>query len=381
MDPDDSFRAGSTDLGPVIGAGIEAPLAGAWRLRAEGSFLDFGWSDHTVNHSGNNRCGPGNLRRPVSLQGEKPAGHRPLRSDLPFRAVAWFGSPVEESCRRSQSRSASSQSVRSIQYTPPGIVHETLDSNGVSLMNRAVRPKHLTPFSIRPRLPAVSATVLLILSAQTVAALAQDRGFYVGVTAPMEYLDVTFEKTVDNTDPNTLVPAPLAGQVFQDRDSSKSLTYGVGFVAGYHLAFPGTGFFTSVEFDVELPRGTVDGQLPGIGSSPGRNQLGESWPDEWSFEKKRSYGVAFKLGGSPGPLSFWDVRLYGLAGIRLVEAEFTTRFNGCLSPVPCSTGEFTPGSETRNQDFTGLGGRRRSGKNVRRPHRVSRGGAPSQVRR
>ena len=64
MDPDDSFRTGATGLGPVIGAGIEAPLAGAWRFRVEGSFLDFGWSHHTVNHSGNNRCGPGNPRRP-----------------------------------------------------------------------------------------------------------------------------------------------------------------------------------------------------------------------------------------------------------------------------------------------------------------------------
>ncbi|MDE2929198.1 MAG: hypothetical protein OXT71_22650 [Acidobacteriota bacterium] len=63
-DPDDSFRAGTTGLGPVIGAGIEAPLTGAWRFRIEGSFLDFGWSTHTVNHSGNNRCGPGNPRRP-----------------------------------------------------------------------------------------------------------------------------------------------------------------------------------------------------------------------------------------------------------------------------------------------------------------------------
>ena len=220
-------------------------------------------------------------------------------------------------------------------------------------MTRAARPRRFTLFSIHRRLSAVSVAVFLILSARMVPALAQDRGFYVGVTAPMEYLDVTFEKTVDNTDPNTLVPAPRAGQVFQDRDSSKSLTYGVGFVAGYHLPFPGTGFFASVEFDVELPRGTVDGQLAGVGSSPGRNQLGESWPDQWAFEKKRSYGVAFKLGGSPGPLSFWDVRFYGLAGVRLVEAEFTTRSNGCLSPTPCSAGEFTPGSESRDQDFKG----------------------------
>ena len=220
-------------------------------------------------------------------------------------------------------------------------------------MNRAPRPPCFTSLSIHRQFAAVPVTVLLILLAQMVPALAQDRGFYVGVTAPVEYLDVTFEKTVDNTDPNTRVPAPQAGQIFQDQDSSKSVTYGIGFVAGYHLPFPGTGFFVSAEFDVELPRGTVDGQLPGIGSSPGRNQLGESWPDEWSFEKKRSYGVTFKLGGSPGPLSFWDVRVYGLAGVRLVEAEFMTRFNGCLSPTPCSAGEFTPGSETRDQDFKG----------------------------
>lgn len=220
-------------------------------------------------------------------------------------------------------------------------------------MNRAARPQHLTPLSIHRQLSAVSVTVLLILLAQMVPALAQNRGFYVGVTAPLDYLDVTFEKTVDNTDPNTLVPAPRAGQIFQDQDSSKSLTYGVGFVAGYHLPFPGTGFFVSAEFDVELPRGTVDGRLLGAGSSPGRNQLGESWPEEWSFEKKRSYGVTFKLGGSPGPLNFWDFRVYGLAGIRLVEAEFTTRFNGCLSPTPCAAGEFTSGTTSRDQDFKG----------------------------
>lgn len=220
-------------------------------------------------------------------------------------------------------------------------------------MNNAVRPKQFARNPNHRRLSAASATVLLAFLAQIAPSIAADRGFYVGVTAPMEYLDVTFEKTVDNTDPNTLVPASWAGQILQDQDSSKSLTYGVGFVAGYHLPFPGTGFFVSAEFDVELPRGTVDGQLPGIGSSPGRNQLGESWPDQWSFEKKRSYGVTFKFGGSPGPLNFWGLRVYGLAGIRLIEAEFTTRFNGCLNPIPCSGGEFTQGTESRDQNFKG----------------------------
>ena len=64
MDPDDSFRDGSTEIGWVIGLGAEAPLADAWTLRLEGSYLDFGRSTHYVNRSGNNSCGPGMPRRP-----------------------------------------------------------------------------------------------------------------------------------------------------------------------------------------------------------------------------------------------------------------------------------------------------------------------------
>lgn len=58
VDPDDSFRADSTRVGWVVGAGVEAPLAHAWSLRIEGSYLDFGRRTRHVNRSGNNRCGP-----------------------------------------------------------------------------------------------------------------------------------------------------------------------------------------------------------------------------------------------------------------------------------------------------------------------------------
>ena len=64
VDPDDSFRDSSTEFGWVIGLGVEAPLADAWALRLEGSYLDFGRSTHYVNRSGDGRCGPGNPRRP-----------------------------------------------------------------------------------------------------------------------------------------------------------------------------------------------------------------------------------------------------------------------------------------------------------------------------
>ena len=64
VDPDDSFRDSSTEIGWVIGAGVETPLADDWTLRLEGSYMDFGSSTYNVNRSGNNSCGPGNPRRP-----------------------------------------------------------------------------------------------------------------------------------------------------------------------------------------------------------------------------------------------------------------------------------------------------------------------------
>ena len=44
VDPDDSFSADATEIGWVLGVGVEAPLAADWRLRLEGSYLDFGRS-------------------------------------------------------------------------------------------------------------------------------------------------------------------------------------------------------------------------------------------------------------------------------------------------------------------------------------------------
>ena len=64
VDPDDSFSAAATEIGWVSSVGVEAPFAADWRLRLEGSYLDFGRSTHYVNRSGDGRCGPGMPRRP-----------------------------------------------------------------------------------------------------------------------------------------------------------------------------------------------------------------------------------------------------------------------------------------------------------------------------
>jgi opacity protein-like surface antigen len=74
IDRDDSFRGSSTRIGWVIGLGVEAPLADAWTLRLEGSYLDFGRSKHYVNRSGNNRCGAEGPRRPCPYSVENKLG-------------------------------------------------------------------------------------------------------------------------------------------------------------------------------------------------------------------------------------------------------------------------------------------------------------------
>ena len=67
LDPDDSFDERPTRVGWVAGVGIEMPVAGAWTLRFEGLYNDFG---ETV-HQAENRldvnagvCGPAGLPSP-----------------------------------------------------------------------------------------------------------------------------------------------------------------------------------------------------------------------------------------------------------------------------------------------------------------------------
>ncbi len=67
VDADDSFDERSTRVGWVAGAGIDAPVAGAWTLRVEGLYVDFGEIVHQVeNRLGGNAgvCGPGGLPSP-----------------------------------------------------------------------------------------------------------------------------------------------------------------------------------------------------------------------------------------------------------------------------------------------------------------------------
>lgn len=182
-------------------------------------------------------------------------------------------------------------------------------------------------------------------------AFAQDRrGFRFGIAVPLERTGVTYEKAVDNTDPDTLVPAPRSGQVFEDEGSASGLSPGLAVLAGYRWPLGG-GTFLSAEADFAWHRGTLEAQLSGSGTSPSGRQLGEVWPDDWSFEKQRSYGVTMRLGGSPAALRSREESVYLLAGLHRVTAQMTVEWHGCLSPVPCTPDQFTSGADPRDLDF------------------------------
>ena len=206
-------------------------------------------------------------------------------------------------------------------------------------------------------IPSITLVLLLALTvmlAQVNTASAHEGHlFYVGVQVPVERVDASYDKTVDNSEARNL----RRGQVFHDNDSDDTFAYGIGFLVGHRIPLltKEDGFYISGEVDVAFHGGQAKGQLPGKGDSPGRNQPGESWPDRWSFEKNRSYGFTIKLGGSPGVLRSWDTSVYVLGGIRLIQAQFQNHYRGCLSDVNCistTQPEFVSGTDSRNLDYT-----------------------------
>ena len=195
---------------------------------------------------------------------------------------------------------------------------------------------------------------LPVISVQANTAFAHEGHlWYIGLTVPVERVNASYDKTVDNTEASN----PRRGQVLQDNDSDDTFAYGIGFLVGHRIPLltKEDGFYLSAELDLAFHGGQAKGQLPGVGDSPGRNQPGESWPDRWSFEKNRSYGFTIKLGGSPGVLRSWDTSVYVLGGIRLIQAQFQNHYRGCLHVVNCTSTtqpEFVSGTDSRNLDYT-----------------------------
>ncbi len=175
--------------------------------------------------------------------------------------------------------------------------------------------------------------------------------FYIGVTGTGERLDVLYEKIVDNTDSRNI--SSNQGKIYRADDSAAKAAYGFGVLAGYHLPLGPSGVYLSSEIDMDYDGSVVRGHLRGAGTSEGRNQLGENWPEDWSFEKARSYGLTVRLGAGIPILGFGP-SVYALAGLRRLKARFRSDYTGCLDPTPCTApSEFVSGMDSFNENFNG----------------------------
>ena len=219
------------------------------------------------------------------------------------------------------------------------------------------------PGNTRPHFLSALALVIGAAGLATAPAFAQLEGFYIGVSASAEEMDVETFKTVDNTPAGNMTLSQ--GKIFTERDSDTQTASGVGLLAGY--SFPlGGAMFLSAELDVSFHSGKARGNLEGTEDPDARAaydaqydpdlppfsvgpQAGENWPERWTFEKDYSYGLTLRLGGQPDALARTfgpDAAIYALAGIHRIEAEYTNAGTGCFK-IPDSS---DPASYCNHED-------------------------------
>ena len=191
--------------------------------------------------------------------------------------------------------------------------------------------------------PAKWAAACALAALASVAAHANG-GPYIGVSASASSYDVNYSKAVDSTDPRNV--SASAGQIVRASQAADSATWDAGLLVGYRL--PLAILYLDVEGDLVLHQGSVSAFLAGQGTSPGRNQLGEVWPENWSLTKKRSFGATARLGME---LPMPGLSVYALLGVRSLDADFETEYTGCLSPMGCAPGELTSGEEQHDESF------------------------------
>ena len=208
----------------------------------------------------------------------------------------------------------------------------------------------------KPRAGSLAAALALVLGAAAIPAGAQtmpdeNGGLYLGVSFPVGRFGATLQKAVDNTAPNTLVPEPRRGQVFRDEVAGTGLAYGVALNVGYRLPL-GDAFHLDGQVGVGWSGGSLEAQFPGVGVSPERKQLGESWPDVWTVEKPLSYSATVRVGGAPGALRARSLSVHVMAGFGFTDVRLRSDYNGCFTTEPCDPSEFGSGTENLDFDFT-----------------------------
>ena len=201
------------------------------------------------------------------------------------------------------------------------------------------------------RLVRFLAVLLFVCLAWATPAAGGD--FYIGATAAAERIDVLYEKAVDNSDPQNLTLSK--GQVIEDLAAANKLAYSYGFLAGYKIPLSITGVYVALEVDTLRHGGIAAGRLLGSGTSPGRNQLGEVWPEDWTFERDRSFGLTARLGAGIPLIGTWfGPSIYGLVGVRRMQAAFRSEYTGCVTETPCTDADqFESGTDTISENFSG----------------------------
>lgn len=216
-------------------------------------------------------------------------------------------------------------------------------------------------------------TLTAILAYSPAPVFAAQEGIYLGISAAAEDLDVSTFKTADNT-PNGNMSLSQ-GKIFTERDSDTKTASGFGFVLGYQRLLHYGSLYWSGEINLAYHGGKARGRLEGTEDVAARKtyndandpdlpafsvgpQVGENWPERWSFEKDYSYGVTLRLGGRPefltsalGP----DAGLYVLAGVHRIEAEYVNTATGCpeIPPALCTSEEgFETVTVRTDRDYT-----------------------------
>ncbi len=178
--------------------------------------------------------------------------------------------------------------------------------------------------------------------------------FYIGASAFADRLDVLYEKVVDNTNPQN---ASLnQGQRVRDQASAAKLGYSYGFLAGYKAPLSISGIYVALEADMLRHGGIATGRLAGTGTADRRNQLGEVWAEDWTFQKNRSFGLTGRVGAGIPIIGTWfGPSVYGLVGVRRLRAGFESTYTGCFTETPCSDpSEFGSGSDSFGESFNAL---------------------------
>lgn len=195
--------------------------------------------------------------------------------------------------------------------------------------------------------------VVLFLIGTVGTVSAKGGEIYIGGSASADRLNVLYEKVVDNTNPQNF--SQHQGQRLRDEASATKLAYNYGFLGGYKIPLSVTGVYVALEGEVLRHGGVAAGRLVGQGSSSGRNQLGEVWPEEWTLEKERSYGLTGRVGaGIPFFGTWFGPSVYGLVGVRRLKAGFRSAYTGCVAETACTEpGQYVSGSDSFSESFSG----------------------------